>query len=219
MDFLQHWSMRPQLFRIRFARWQDVLAVPQPTADRPHALAMWHYARGRALAAMGETAAAREQLEALRSILGQGDGGPLAGLRMEFNPSVDLVSVAERVLTGRLAAAEGDEDVAVAALREAVELEDRLLYGEPPEWSVPARQDLAEVLLEAGRAAEADAVFLQDLDRFPANVWSLRGRVRALRALGREQEASEVLAELQQVWEGAGPPLGPVGGGEATRKR
>ena len=208
MDFLQHWSVRPLLMRVRFARWDEILAAPAPGDDQPHARAIRHYARGRALAATGRTPAAREELEALRGIL---EGGALDGLRMEFNRSQDLVAIADRVLTGRIAAAEGRFSEAVAALQEATALEDGLLYGEPPEWSVPTRQELGAVLLEAGRFDEAEAVFREDLERFPDNGWSLGGLAAALEGQGKAEERRQVDARLADVWRTADVPV-PDGG-------
>ncbi|HSM04628.1 MAG TPA: hypothetical protein VK858_08390 [Longimicrobiales bacterium] len=204
MDFLQHWSVRPLLMRIRFGRWDEILAAPAPGEDQPHARAIWHYARGRALVATGDVDAADRELAALRDLSG---GGSLEGLRMEFNRSPDLVAIAERVLTGRLAAARGEMDAAADALREATHLEDALLYGEPPEWSVPTRQDLGEVLLEAGRFAGAEAAFREDLERFPGNGWSLAGLRDALRGQGADAEADRVEGQLREAWRTADVPL------------
>jgi len=197
MDFLQHWSVRPLLVRVRFARWEEILATPMPAESRPHSRAIWHYARGRAFVATGDVAAARRELEQLRAIrTGQG----LDGMRMEFNPSADLVAIADGVLAGWIEAGAGSHDAAVAALREAVAREDALLYGEPPEWTVPARHDLGAVLLLAGRPAEAERTFREDLEHFPDNGWSLSGLAEALRAQGRTTEAARVEADLERVW-------------------
>ena len=199
MGFLQHWSVRPLLFQVRFARWDDVLDRDAPPEGRPHSKAIWHYARARALAATGDVPAARREVEGIRRVLASGD---LEGLRMEFNASPDLIAIAERVATGWVEAADGRFDRAVEALREAVRREDALLYGEPPEWSVPTRQDLGAVLLVAGRDADAQAAFEGDLERFPENGWSLRGLAEALRAQGQDDEAEGVEARLARVWQG-----------------
>jgi tetratricopeptide (TPR) repeat protein len=197
MDFLQHWSVRPLLVRLRFERWDELLAVPAPPTSRPHSRALWHYARGRALVAAGDLAGARREARELRAIrTGQG----LDGLRMEFNASADLLAIADGVLTGWIEAGAGRDDAAVAALREAVEREDALLYGEPPEWTVPARQDFGGVLLAVGRPADAERAFRDDLERFPDNGWSLAGLAASLRAQGRDADASRVAADLDRVW-------------------
>jgi predicted Zn-dependent protease len=88
-------------------------------------------------------------------------------------------------------------------LGEGVALEDGLTYDEPEPWLVPVRQVLGSVLLDAGRAAEAEAVFLEELRRHPENGWSLAGLERSLRAQGREGEAEEVRQRRDQAWQRA----------------
>ena len=202
MGFLQHWSTRPMLFRVRFERWQDVLAVPAPPPERPHARAIWHYGRGRAGIAKGDLAAAAAELGELRRIAERPE---LATLKMEFNFSGDLLHIAERVLTGRLEAAHGRHDAAVAALSEAVRGEDALTYGEPPEWSVPTRLDLGDVLLEAEDYGAAERVFRESLVQFPRNRWALEGLAASLRPQGRLDEATAVEVELRSVRIAAAP--------------
>lgn len=197
MDFLQHWSMRPLQFRVRFGRWQEILETPAPEESLLHARGLWHYGRGRALAATGDLEPARAQLAALEEILGDPS---LENLRMEFNQSADLLAIGRAVLAGRISAVDGDLDAAVRNLREAVRLEEALLYGEPPEWSVPVRQELGDVLLQAERWQEAEVVFRQDLDRFPDNGWSLAGLARALEELDRDEEAEEVRERFRRTW-------------------
>ncbi len=197
MDFLQHWASRQYLVRIRFGRWQEILNLPAPDVSLPHTTAMWHYARGRALVANGEKEAAAEELNKLRTILAS---GKVEGIRMEYNPSTDLLGIAENVLSGWVNVAAGKFDEAEADLREAVKREDGLLYGEPPEWTVPARQDLGAVLVKAGRYAKAEQAFREDLNRFPRNGWSLYGLAVALSKQGKNTEAENVEADFKQVW-------------------
>ena len=197
MNFLEHWSTRGLQVRVRFARWDELLAMPQPPEDRPHARAMSHYARGRAYAAKGQVVEARKELVQLTSIRA---GPKLEGVKLEFNQSRDVLAIAEKVLTGWVESAAGRHDAAVAALRDAVRLEDALLYGEPPEWTVPARQDFGAVLLAAGKTAEAERVFREDLAKFPANGWSLHGLAQAVRRQGRTRQADSVDAQFKRVW-------------------
>jgi hypothetical protein len=78
---------------------------------------------------------------------------------------------------------------------------------------VPVRQELGMMLLRAGRAAEAEQTFREDLKRFPANGWSLRGLELALRAQGRTAQADEAKAEFDKSWATADvePPSQPRG--------
>ncbi|MGD2071406.1 MAG: hypothetical protein PVI57_22250 [Gemmatimonadota bacterium] len=197
MDFLQHWITRGLQMRVRFGRWAEILDFPAPDAELHHARAMWHYARGRALAAQGDVAGAETELSLLRT---HAADPTLEGMRLEFNLSRDILAVAEPVLQGRIAEAAGDLDRAIDAMRAAVSAEDALLYGEPPEWSVPARHELGDVLLGGGRAAEAETVYREDLGRFRENGWSLLGLARALEAQGVTDEAREVAARFAQAW-------------------
>jgi tetratricopeptide (TPR) repeat protein len=205
MDFLQHWSVRPLQMQIRFAEWQRILAQPEPAEEYLYARGIWHYARGRALVGTGDLSGAVEELRQLRSLIAEPG---LINLRMEFNQASHLLAIAEQVLAGWLAAGQGSRALAVTALEKAVKLEDALLYGEPPEWSIPTRQDLGTVLLIDGRAAEAEAVFREDLTKFPENGWSMHGLIQALREQGHANEADNLQQELNRVWAEADVAVG-----------
>lgn len=197
---LQHHLTKRLQARVRFAAWSELLAEPKPADTLPHAVAMWHYARGRALAATGDAQGAAAALGALRALASD---STLSTQRMEYNSSGAVLAVAADVLTGFIAHAAGQHDRAVSLLEAAVRKEDALTYGEPPEWTVPPRQDLGEVLLAAGRPRDAERVFREDLAKFPENGWSLRGLATALRALGKSAEASMVEARFRKAWETA----------------
>jgi hypothetical protein len=59
------------------------------------------------------------------------------------------------------------------------------------------------VLLQDGKAAEAQAIFLEELRRNPENGWSLFGLEQALRAQGRKKEAGEVADRFERAWKNA----------------
>ncbi|HXE56550.1 MAG TPA: tetratricopeptide repeat protein, partial [Gemmatimonadales bacterium] len=184
---------------IWFGRWDRILASPAPEEDLVHARAMWHYARGRALAATDQFAEAEAELARVRAAAAD---PRLAGARVEFNEAPAILAIAEQVLAGSIAAARGDHAAAIARLREAARLEDELTYGEPPEWTVPVRQELGAALLAAGRAAEAERVYREDLARFPDNGWSLTGLAQALTAQGKTAEATRVAARARKALAG-----------------
>jgi predicted Zn-dependent protease len=114
-----------------------------------------------------------------------------------------VLAIASEVLAGHIAAARTDYARAVTHLRAAARLEDALVYGEPPEWTVPVRQELGAVLLDAKRPTEAEQVFRDDLKRFPENGWSLHGLARSLRAQGKTAEAAAVEERWRRAWDGA----------------
>ena len=185
MAFLQHHQTRTLQMRVRFNRWDELLNAEGPPEGLPHARAMWLYAHGRALAARGHLKAADATLRQLRAIA---QDPKVSALRLEFNHAGAVLGIAVEVLTGHIASAKGDLPGAIIHLQEATRREDALVYGEPPEWTVPVREELGMVLLKAGRPDEAERVFREDLKRFPKNLWSQQGLAEALRGLNREMK-------------------------------
>jgi len=114
-----------------------------------------------------------------------------------------VLTVAKLTLRGELEAAAHDYEAAIATLREATKVEDTLIYQEPPDWYLPVRQILGAVYLEAGRPAEAERVYREDLAELPANGWSLFGLARALDAQGRSAEAGAIRAQFDAAWQSA----------------
>jgi hypothetical protein len=204
MTVLQNQLSRALQFRVRFARWDEILQAEAPPADLPYARGIWHYARGRAHAARGAVDSARAELDQLQRAAAD---LALQDAAVEFNAATDILAIAADVLAGHVAAAGRDFDAAVARLSAAAEREDGLVYGEPPEWSVPVRQELGAVLLAAGRAQEAERAFREDLDRFPDNGWSLAGLARSLDAQGRSAEAATTRRSLEDAWSSADVPV------------
>ena len=200
MTFLQHHMTRRLQLRVRFGRWDEILRTPAPAEDLPHATGMWHYARGRALAANGKL---REAETELAQVHAAATDPRLAGVRLEFNESPIILGIAEHVLAGSIAHARGDHSEAVSHLREAAAIEDGLTYGEPPDWTVPVRHDLGAALLAAGRATEAERVYREDLKRFPSTGWSLLGLSQSLRTQGKSAEADRVMADFRRAWSAA----------------
>jgi TolA-binding protein len=62
------------------------------------------------------------------------------------------------------------------------------------------RQALGAVLLQFGRAADAEQVYRDDLKRNPGNGWSLFGLAQSLRAQGKTAEAARVDESFRKAW-------------------
>lgn len=200
LTFLQHHITRRLQLRVRFGRWDEILGTAAPPEELPHAVGIWHYARGRALAATGKLREAEAELALVHAAA---TDHRLAGVKLEFNESPTILGIAEHVLAGNIANARGDHAAAVNHLRRAAAIEDGLTYGEPPDWTVPVRQDLGAALLAANRATEAEDVYRADLKRFPDNGWSLFGLSQSLRAQGKIADAERVMADFQRAWSAA----------------
>ncbi|MEO8585426.1 MAG: tetratricopeptide repeat protein, partial [Acidobacteriota bacterium] len=188
----------PQEVRMRFGLWDEILEQPLPGEDLPTARAFAHFARGVALGALGRVDEADKERTAFAEAAARVPGEFLWG----SNPTSAVLASLASYLDRELAFRRGDRAAAEAKLREAVAREDALKYDEPPPSSVPARHALGAVLLAAGKAREAEAVYREDLRRSPENGWSLLGLSRALHAQGRK-DAAGVHARSRAAWKRA----------------
>jgi tetratricopeptide (TPR) repeat protein len=128
---------------------------------------------------------------------------------MAINPAEKVLRIADNMLEGEILFREGGVDESVERLRAAIEIEDTLAYMEPPDWAQPVRHTLGAVLLHAGRPAEAELVYREDLRRWPENGWSLHGLADALEAMDRDGESSSVRARATAAWSKADLKGGP----------
>jgi len=196
---LQGFLAIPELALARFGRWEQVLKRPAPAHDTLFLKGIHHYVRGTALAATGRLEEATTELEALKNILAD---KALDEMPASFsnNTARAILSIAPEVLTGELLARQGKFPEAITHLEMATRLEDALVYIEPPDWYLPTRQVLGAVLLQAGRASEAEAVYWEDLRRYPHNGWSLFGLAQSLRKEGKNEEAALAEQRFQKAW-------------------
>lgn len=171
---------------VTFGRWDDVLNEPAPPSDLRHATALVHYARGVAHAAQGDMDRARAAIDTIRAVQ-TATSDPL---------NASILDIAMHALMGEVAFRGQDLAGAEAHFRQAMNIEDSLLYIEPPHWYYPIRHSLGAVLLRADKPAEAEQVYREDLERFPENAWSLHGLDASLRAQGRIAEADGLAARI-----------------------
>jgi tetratricopeptide (TPR) repeat protein len=172
------------------------LNEPAPAAELKYTAGIWHYARGRALAATGKLDQAKAELDAVTKLAEEIPPDLMVGL----NSGKPLLRLAGKVLAGEIAATEGRTDDAVQSLNQAIEIEDQLVYDEPRPWYQPVRQNLGAVLLAAKRAAEAETVYREDLKRNPNNGWSLYGLTQSLKARGNKKQAALEDQFFQKAW-------------------
>lgn len=197
MPMLAGFRVVPYWTLVRFERWREILAEPAPPADSAFLTGAWHYSRGVALTATGKLDQAKRELAALEETL---NDKSLHQPLFSPNTAHAILAIGAPALTGEIAAAEGRYDTAVAALELAVRREQALVYTEPAEWAFPPSHALARVLLQAGRAAEAETVYWQDLKAHPENGWALHGLGQALRAQRKDALAAIVAARFAKAW-------------------
>ncbi|HWL88088.1 MAG TPA: hypothetical protein VNO21_19935 [Polyangiaceae bacterium] len=184
---------------VRFGMWDELVAEPAPPTKYVLLTAMWLHARALAEAEKGKIAEAESDLARLRKLHDETPADLQAGL----NDARALVALAIRVVEASVAKAHGKSAERIRLLTEAVAMEDALAYDEPADWFFPIRHVLGAALLSAGKAAEAETVYREDLRRNPNNGWSLFGLAKALRAQNRTKEADDVDRQFQKAWQRA----------------
>lgn len=205
-NFLREWAFiadgfMPVVYHvlIRFGKWEEVLAEPAPPEWRYLSVASWRYARGVAYSALGKVEDARQELAAFEKAAAAIPDNWMVG----NSKASDVMNVARQMLIGELAYREGRHDEAFAALRKGVELEGQLNYDEPPDWMQPVRHALGALLMGAGRYAEAEQVYRDDLAQNNENGWALLGLSNALRAQGKVDQADQLDADRARLWANA----------------
>ena len=188
----------PLLSLVRFAKWDEILAEPQPHEEFMFARSVWHYARGVAYAAKGQPEDAKVELAMLEPLK---DDVSVRFLDSRDYPGSALVGIAIHLLHGEMAYRAGEFDQAAGHFEQAVAAQDQLPYTEPPFWYYPTRQSLGAALVAGGKHAEAEAVFRKDLKQYPHNGWSMFGLAQSLTAQGKVEAAAKAQMHFETIWQ------------------
>jgi tetratricopeptide (TPR) repeat protein len=146
-----------------------------------------NFARGLAHIRRKDFAQARQCLDRMNTAMGD---SILIVRLMPFNSPLQSCKTALGILKGELLYAEGNGIAALESFQQAVDAEDQLVYREPQDWLIPARQYLGRCLLKLSKPAEAQKIYQQDLTLNPGNGWSLIGMHQALAAQKKPREAA-----------------------------
>jgi tetratricopeptide (TPR) repeat protein len=196
--FVQYVYMTPVLTQIRFGKWDDILKDTVIPSYHIYANLLWHYARGLAFARKHDFNNANTELKALQEDL---KNDQLRAPANYGNPAINGARVAEKILTGEIAAEQNNLQQAIVFLNQAVQLEDSMIYNEPKDWVHPARQYLGTVLIKAGKYAEAANAFTEDEKLNPNNGWSYTGLAIALTKQGKNKEAASAEKLARKAFE------------------
>jgi tetratricopeptide (TPR) repeat protein len=180
----------------RFSNWDAILKEPAPPADLTFTTGVWHYVRGLALAAKNRPDDALAEKKKIDAIIVATPADRIVG----FNTADKLLAMGSATLAGEIESAKGQHDAAINYFKEAVAIQDALNYEEPPPWYYPVRERLGMELLAAGKPADAEQVFRDDLKQNPENGWSLNGLALCLHARNASDEAASVDARLKAAW-------------------
>lgn len=187
------------LMLTRFRRWDEIMRLPQPDAKLSSVTAVWHFARGMALAGTGRSAEASGEMEQFR----KARAGVPKEASFGLNSAQNVLELADHMLAAKIALASGQNKKAIELLRKAVEIEDSFAYDEPPGWFLPARESLGGALLLNRDYAEAEKVFRADLTRNARSGRSLFGLRESLKGQARAYDAVMVQAQFDRAWRNA----------------
>ncbi|MDA5193857.1 tetratricopeptide repeat protein [Govanella unica] len=171
------WLSHPVKASVYFAEAQfgepsTVLQIPMPPAQYPYLQAMWHYARGIALAESGQGRPALAEADAIATLIKTAD---LKILTDNHMPARDIMTLAELVLRGKAQASMGNLNDALIIMQQAAAKQRSIPYTEPPYWYYPVEQSVGAILLRLNRPTEAIDAFNRSLMSHPNNAWSLYG--------------------------------------------
>ena len=198
MSMAEPYVPTPIFVLLRFHRWDEVLKLPPPDSHLTMTTAFWHFARGSAAAAKGQIGIAEMERRTLEAVCRETPAD------MEFsmysNKAQAFLDLAANILDARIATARADRERAIEYWTNAVQIQDTLYYGEPPEWFYPVRESLGSALLQNGQPGQAEAVFRADLQQYPRNPRSLFGLLKSLEAQRKTSDAEWVRREFEAAW-------------------
>jgi hypothetical protein len=198
MAALEPFGAKTLYVLLRFAGWDDVMALQPP--DRAHLIltALWHFGRGVAQAARGngnDAVKERDAYAAARKAISPDSA-------WGYNQARDMLAITDAVLDAWIARAARQDEAAIESWRRAAAAEDALNYNEPADWFYPTRESLGAALLRVRRTGEAAQVFREDLERNPGNGRSLFGLWQA-QLSNKDPGAAATEKQYRAAWKHA----------------
>lgn len=185
--------------RIRFGKWDEILAMPDPGAKFPVMRSIRSMARAVSYAVKGDKKKARTE----QAKFYQSTKRIPTGYKVGNNSASDIMLVAEHLMNGEVLLGEGRIADAIKNLKKAVAFEDKTKYNEPPDWLQPTRHALGAVLMKAKKYAEAEAVYRADLKKLPNNGWSAFGLAKSLKMQNKFRDATVFQGMFDNIWKDA----------------
>ena len=182
----------------RFGRWDAILEAEQPPEMLTRTTAVWRTCRAVAFAfafaAKKDFENAKREHDEFKKLL-------------EKNKKSTFLQRNDKFIAAEIALHQEQWGEAIKLLEEAIPLEDKARYSEPPTYLQPIRHTLGAVYFRAGDYANAERVYKEDLKKWPNNGWSLYGLAHSLKQQGKTSQADEAFAAYEASWKNADKPL------------
>ena len=176
---------------VRFGRFDEIAAVTK-RPEAPVSAGMWDFAQGYGYLRLGPVDFAKVYLARVLKT------AETSKSSFRFHDARHLLGIVGGILDGEIHREEKDLPGAIAAFERAVKLEDELIYDEPEPIPFAARHWLGAALIEAGRFADAERAYRQELKNHAHNGWSLLGLQQALAGQGKREAAVD--KDLTESW-------------------
>lgn len=197
----QYMFMMPVITLVRLGKWEEILKdsiTPDPKWS--YASLLSNFAKGLAFINTGDIRSAKKQLE----LLYQNSSDPiLTKVRIPFNAPISMATIAGEILNATILFSEKKYEEAFSSLNKAIKIEDNLIYTEPNDWPIPARQFLGAFLLKTGKYALAEKVYREDLALNPGNGWSLIGLSQSLKAQRKNNQLVSYKEKYMRAFSGS----------------
>lgn len=198
--YMQYLYMTPTINNVRFGKWDAILNDPPVNEQYVYSSTLWHWARGMAFAGKNKFTEAENELKIVHEKMKSPD---MLLVMAPYNAPADAANVGAKILEGIIAAKQHDFTKAIRLLNEGVVNEDKMIYNEPKDWLLPAREYLGTVLLQSGDASKAADIFEEDLKENPNNHWSLYGLYQALQKQKKTSAAKVIKHQFDIAFENA----------------
>jgi len=180
----------PVRYAFERAAWVDAAALPIPKTPFAQAEAIAWFGRAIGAARSGDMTRAREAIDQLRVLKDR-----LAKANDDY--WTGQVAIQEQAAEGWLALGEGRKRDAIAAMRQAADLEDRSGKHVAMENRLsPIRELLGELLLEANEPAQALKEFETSLRNNPNRYRSFAGAAKSAERTGNRTQARSYYQKL-----------------------
>ena len=180
----------PVRYAIERGAWAEAAALPPMSTPYKEAEAIVRFGRALGAARSGDSAAAKKDL------------AELTRLQQEIATTGDpywaeQVGIQQAAASAWIALAEKQTGQAITAMQDAADREDRTEKSVAMENRLsPMRELLGELLLEAGKPADALLQFQRSLETVPKRVRSLDGAARAAAQSGDRMRAVSYFEQL-----------------------
>lgn len=196
MQMLESYHANPVMILISFNKWDEILAFNVPDKDVNTYASLIHFARALAFSKKGDLSEAEKELALFserKSIIKPEDV-------IGNNSAQYIIDLAGKIINANLMILKNEKSEAEILLREAVEMENKINYNEPPDWYPSVRLSLGKLLFSENKFKESEAVFRDDLKKYPHNGRGLFGLYESLKAQGKAEESEKYLKEFQEAW-------------------